>query len=443
VGKVTWLKLSLLCASCVLLTMRRLHRLSTIISSSSMRGFTVHIQSAGFKRPQPSCRRAAACQLCLTRGLLTPAVSGRLAAMRARFAELNEQMTQGTIPIDQLGKLGREMSELSTVLDKATELETLEASAAECAEVMASSSKGGDTEDQEMYEMALAEQQAAIEAIPALEDSITRALLPRDEADDKNVILEVRAGTGGDESSLFCFEMFEMYKKFAAAQGWTWELLHISKTDTGGCREAAAQVQGHGVFSQLKFESGVHRVQRVPVNDVRVHTSAMSVAVLPEAEELDVHIDPSDIKVDTYRASGAGGQHVNTTDSAVRITHLPTGLIVAIQDERSQHQNRSKAMLILKSRVYNAERERRRKAADALRQAAMGGGDRSERIRTYNFPQDRVTDHRISSTKHGVIKMMQGQQLLEEFVEELRRREQDDSIAMLQHTNSISSSSSS
>ncbi|KAG5176937.1 hypothetical protein JKP88DRAFT_202714 [Tribonema minus] len=330
-----------------------------------------------------------------------------------------------------MGRVGRDLNELSSVLGTAEQLETAQSAIADCDEVMESCSKGQPDEDAEMYAMASAEKDSSLQAIPSLEDAIVRALLPKDEADEKNVIIEVRAGTGGDESSLFTWEVFEMYQRFASTQGWSWQLLHLTKTDLGGCREAAARIAGTDVFAQLKFESGVHRVQRVPVNDVRVHTSAMSVAVLPEADEVDIQIDPGDLRIDVYRASGAGGQHVNTTESAVRITHIPTGTVVAIQDERSQHQNKAKAMLILKSRVYGAERERRRREADAQRQAAMGSGDRSERIRTYNFPQDRVTDHRINSTKHGVARMLNGQQLLEEFIVELRRREQDESIAAL------------
>jgi len=236
-------------------------------------------------------------------------------------------------------------------------------------------------------------------------------LLPKDAADEKNAILEVRAGTGGDEAALFAGELFRMYQRFAELEGWKFETMQISETDLGGLKEAQASIIGRGVFARLKFESGVHRVQRVPETESggRIHTSAATVAVLPEAEEIDVDIADKDIRVDVFRASGPGGQSVNTTDSAVRITHLPSGIVVSQQDEKSQHKNRAKAMKVLRSRIYDAERARADAQRAAARKGQVGSGDRSERVRTYNFPQGRVTDHRINLTLYKLDKMMIGE----------------------------------
>ncbi|HWK12999.1 MAG TPA: peptide chain release factor 1 [Rhizobiaceae bacterium] len=263
--------------------------------------------------------------------------------------------------------------------------------------------------DAEMRELAEMDREAVDERIAALETEIQILLLPRDAADERNAILEIRAGTGGDEAALFAGDLFRMYERYAAERGWKVEIVSASEGEVGGYKEIIATVSGKGVFSQLKFESGVHRVQRVPATEGggRIHTSAATVAVLPEAQDVDIDIRPEDIRIDTMRASGAGGQHVNTTDSAVRITHLPTGIMV-VSAEKSQHQNRAKAMQILRSRLYDMERSRAADERSEARRLQVGSGDRSERIRTYNFPQGRLTDHRINLTLYKLDRVMEG-----------------------------------
>ena len=267
--------------------------------------------------------------------------------------------------------------------------------------------------------------------IPEIQQALQIMLLPKDSADDKNAILEVRAGTGGDEASLFAAELFRMYQRYAEGRGWKFEIMGISDNELGGYKEASALVSGRGVFARLKFESGVHRVQRVPATESsgRVHTSAATVAVLPEAEEVDVQINDKDLRIDIFRASGPGGQSVNTTDSAVRITHLPTGIVVSQQDEKSQHKNRAKAVTILRARIYDHERAQLDAARAADRRGQIGTGDRSERIRTYNFPQGRVTDHRINLTLYKIDKVVDGE-ALDEIIDPLIA---DDQAARLAH----------
>jgi peptide chain release factor 1 len=284
--------------------------------------------------------------------------------------------------------------------------------------------------DAEMNNMAEDEIRALDKQIPDLTKKVQLALLPKDAADEKNAILEVRAGTGGEEAGLFAYELFRMYQRYCDSQNWKFEILSLSETGIGGLKEASAEVSGRGVFAKLKFESGVHRVQRVPVTEAggRVHTSAATVAVLPEAEEVDIVIHDKDLRIDVFRASGPGGQSVNTTDSAVRIVHIPTGCTVQQQDEKSQHKNKEKAMKILRSRLYEMERARVDAERSASRKDQVGSGDRSERIRTYNFPQGRVTDHRINMTLYKIESVMDGS-ALGELVDALITQDQATRLA--------------
>ncbi len=283
--------------------------------------------------------------------------------------------------------------------------------------------------DLELRELADAELALLHEQLPALEREIRLLLLPRDEADDLPAILEIRPAAGGDEAGLFAAELFAAYRRYADLRGWRFENLDYTESELGGLKEGIAEITGKSVFARLKYESGVHRVQRVPSTETqgRIHTSTITVAVLPEAEEVDIAIDEGDLRIDVYRASGAGGQHVNKTESAVRITHLPTGIVVAMQEERSQHKNRAKAMKVLRSRIYDAERARADAGRAADRKSQVGTGDRSERIRTYNFPQGRVTDHRINLTLHKIDRIMQGE--FDDIIEALIAHDQAAKLA--------------
>jgi peptide chain release factor 1 len=286
-------------------------------------------------------------------------------------------------------------------------------------------------DDSEMAELAALELAEVEDKIPGMEAALELLLLPKDSADDLNVIVEVRAGTGGDEAALFAGSLFRMYVRYADLQGWKSEIISQSEGEVGGYKEIVATIRGKGAFARLKFESGVHRVQRVPETESggRIHTSAATVAVLPEPEEVDIKIEEKDLRVDVFRASGPGGQSVNTTDSAVRITHLPTGIMVTQQDEKSQHKNRAKAMTVLRARLFEAERARADSERAADRKSQVGSGDRSERIRTYNFPQGRVTDHRINVTLHKLEKIIAGDGL-DELVEALVREDQTRRLAL-------------
>jgi peptide chain release factor 1 len=291
-----------------------------------------------------------------------------------------------------------------------------------------------DEADPEIRELAKAELPALREQLDALEAALKQLLLPRDPNDERNVVLEIRAGTGGEEASLFAAQLYRMYSRYAEGHRWRVETLSASPTGLGGFKEVIALIEGRGAYSRLKYEGGVHRVQRVPVTEAsgRIHTSTVTVAVLPEADDVDVHIDEAkDLRVDVFRSSGPGGQSVNTTDSAVRITHLPTGLVVACQDEKSQHKNKAKALKILRARLYEAEREKAEAARAAARKGMVGSGDRSERIRTYNFPQSRVTDHRINLTLYNLDEVIRGD-ALDQIVSALITEDQAERLAALE-----------
>lgn len=336
----------------------------------------------------------------------------RMDQVLKRFELIETQMAAGPSP-EEYVKLASEYSELQEIADHIRALKKAEAELADLEALIADK----ETE-QEMRELAEADVEEVSERLDRLRQELRVMLLPRDEADDKSVILEIRAGTGGDEAALFAGDLFRMYERYAASRGWKVEVVSASESETGGYKEVIASVSGRGVFSRLKFESGVHRVQRVPVTESqgRIHTSAATVAVLPAAEEVDIEIKPEEIRIDTMRASGAGGQHVNTTDSAVRITHIPTGIVV-VQSEKSQHQNRARAMQILRARLFDAQRTKAAEERSEARRLQVGTGDRSERIRTYNFPQGRVTDHRINLTLYKLDRVMEGE--LDEVVDAL------------------------
>ena len=327
----------------------------------------------------------------------------------ARRDEVESRLADAaSMSLDELARLSRELSELRPVCEQIDLVRRLEGDR-DAAVMLAEEA----ADDAEMAEMAQAEIQEIEARLPEEMNSLQLLLLPRDRDDSRNAILEVRAGTGGDEAALFASDLFGMYQRFAAKHGWRFEVMEVSETGIGGYKEATANIAGSDVFARLKFESGVHRVQRVPETEAggRIHTSAATVAVLPEAEDVDIDVQESDLRIDVFRASGPGGQSVNTTDSAVRITHIPTGIVVSQQDEKSQHKNRAKAMKILRASLYDAERARLQAERAASRKGQVGSGDRSERIRTYNFPQGRVTDHRINLTLYKLDKVIAGEGL--------------------------------
>jgi peptide chain release factor 1 len=358
---------------------------------------------------------------------MTPISPQRIAQIEARFAELEARMASGTLDGEAFVQVSKEYAELEPVAKKATDVRRLRAEMASL-DAMAKDAHA----DADLRDMAVEELLEVSHNKQLAEHDLAILLLPKDVADERSAMLEIRAGTGGDEAALFAGDLFRMYERYAASQGWKVEAISMSASDVGGFKEIVASVSGAGVFARLKFESGVHRVQRVPVTESggRIHTSAATVAVLPEPTEVDVHIDDRDLKIDVYRASGAGGQHVNTTDSAVRITHAPTGIVVTCQDGRSQHKNKEKAMQVLRARIYEKEREEAQGAEAEARKAMVGSGDRSERIRTYNFPQGRVTDHRINLTLHKLPEILEGPGLAE-MVDALISEDQAERLAGL------------
>jgi len=347
-----------------------------------------------------------------------------------RHAELSAMLAGegGTTDSASFVKMSKELSELDPVVAGVRALRQLQSEMADAAQMMTDPAA-----DSDMKAMAEEEFYALKERLPILEREVQISLLPKDEADDKNAILEVRAGTGGEEAALFAAELFHMYERYASLRGWRFEILDVNDTGIGGFKEASAAISGKGVFARLKFESGVHRVQRVPVTEAggRIHTSAATVAVLPEAEEVDIKLDDKDLRFDVYRSQGSGGQSVNTTDSACRVTHIPTGLAVACQQEKSQHKNKATALKLLRSRLYDMERAAKDAVRAADRKTQVGSGDRSERIRTYNFPQGRVTDHRINLTLYKIDKVMEGE-ALEELVEALISTDQATRLAEME-----------
>jgi peptide chain release factor 1 len=338
----------------------------------------------------------------------------KLDSIVAKFNELEKKLQDPDNLGQNFAKISKEHSDMQEVVASIHEYKNAQQEAMDVEAMLADK-----TLDKEMRDMLEEEKFTLSKKVPELEHQIKITLLPKDSADEKNAIIEVRAGTGGEEAALFAYKLFHMYQRYAEKRKWKFEILSIADTGLGGYKEASAIIAGRGVFARLKFESGGHRVQRVPETESagRVHTSAATVAVLPEAEEVDIKIEEKDLRIDVFRSSGPGGQSVNTTDSAVRITHIPTGAVVSMQDEKSQIKNREKAMKILRSRIYDAERSRLEKERALERKEQVGSGDRSERIRTYNFPQSRVTDHRINLTSYRIDEIMMGE--LDEIVNAL------------------------
>ena len=357
---------------------------------------------------------------------MTAISADRIRAIEARREELQAAMSAPDLAPEAFVRLSKEYAEVEPVAAAAAELRRLRAEL---------ESLGGMIEDRdadpELKAMAVEEAEEIRARLPDAERALALKLLPRDSADERAAMLEIRAGTGGDEAALFAGDLLRMYQRYAETQGWRFEIISASASEVGGFKEVIASVSGQGVFARLKFESGVHRVQRVPVTESggRIHTSAATVAVLPEAEEVDVQIEDKDLRIDVYRSSGPGGQSVNTTDSAVRITHLPTGIVVIQQDEKSQHKNKAKALKVLRTRLYEMERERLASARAGARKSMVGSGDRSERIRTYNFPQGRVTDHRINLTLHRLPEILEGQ--LDELLGALISEDEAERLATL------------
>lgn len=347
----------------------------------------------------------------------------KLAQIEKSYEELTEQISQPEFMSDMTAyaRLMKQHRSLGEIVEKYREVRKMQDDLAGAQEMLAS----GDAEMAEMAEVEIADIE---ERLPKAEEELKVLLIPKDPNDEKNVILEIRAGTGGDEATLFAAEILRMYARYAERQGWKMEVMEASDNGMGGIKEAVAMIEGDAVYSKMRFESGVHRVQRVPQTETqgRIHTSAITVAVLPEAEEVDVQINPNDLRIDTFCSSGPGGQSVNTTYSAVRITHMPSGVVVSMQDEKSQIKNREKAMRVLRARLQELEEQKQHDAQSAERKSMVGSGDRSEKIRTYNFKENRVTDHRIGLTVHQLDLVMEGD--LEQFVESLQTHYQTEKL---------------
>jgi peptide chain release factor 1 len=357
-----------------------------------------------------------------------PSIATKLDQLSRRLEELNRLLASETATrdMDEFRRLSREHAEITPVVERFNQHQAAESDLAAANEMLG---------DPEMTAFAEAEARAASERMERLEAELQRLLLPKDPNDERNIFLEIRAGTGGDESALFAGDLFRMYSRFAERHRWPVEVISSSPSDLGGFKEVIVRIGGQGAYSRLKFESGGHRVQRVPATETqgRIHTSAATVAVMPEADEVaDVDLNPADLKIDTYRASGAGGQHVNKTDSAVRVTHLPTGIVVECQDDRSQHKNKARAMSLLGARIKDQQLRDQRAKEAATRKSLVGSGDRSDRIRTYNFPQGRVTDHRINFTLHKIAAIMDGD--LDELFDQLAAEHQAEQLAALAET---------
>ena len=345
----------------------------------------------------------------------------------SKHASLEAELSSGTIDKKKFAENSKEYADLNDIVQEAKVYSSFENERKELEKII--NDKNGDIE---MRELAETELNDLVKKNKINEKKIRLFLLPKDEADKKNAIIEIRAGAGGLEASLFASDLFKMYEKISNKKKWMLEIISISKSDAGGLKEVIASIKGTNIYSTLKYESGVHRVQRVPDTETqgRVHTSAATVAVLPEAEEVDVKIEDKDLRIDVFRSSGPGGQSVNTTDSAVRITHIPTGIVVSQQDEKSQIRNKEKGLKILRSRIYELERQKKEEERSKYRKSKIGTGDRSERIRTYNFPQGRITDHRINMTLHKLEEFMQGE-IFDEIVENLNLRAQEEKLTSL------------
>ena len=350
--------------------------------------------------------------------------AAKLDRLLDRFSAIEAEMASG-VGGEAFVKLSREHAELAPVIETARAWRSAQADLEGAQALIADPAT-----DSEMRGMAEEERAELRQQMEKLEHNLRIALLPRDAADDSSAIVEIRAGTGGDEAALFAGDLLGMYQRYCALQGWKTEIMSLSESDLGGFKDATLEVEGRGVYAKLKFESGVHRVQRVPATETqgRIHTSAATVAVLPEAQDVDIVINEKDLRIDTYRAQGAGGQHVNKTDSAVRITHIPTNTVVAMQEEKSQHKNKAKAMTMLRAKIYDAERKRVDAARASERKSLVGSGDRSERIRTYNYPQGRVTDHRINLTLYSLGRIIAGDDL-GQIVDALVAQDQADRLA--------------